>query len=631
MCVKKTTGIYQYFILTLFAAAAAAAERLAPAAFYVDSERGDDAAVGTAETCPWKSLDRVNAAELIPGDRVLFKRGGLWRGQLVPKSGTKGAPIIYSAFGEGGAKPLLQGSVSRDRPDDWVPFKPGLWTTRPFEPAVGSQLMDLTDSYWNPSFQEGAKGVFKRWRENDRWFNRLICEDPGQNRHQIQLWGPQINELAPALVLRLRLRSSIPFKLETFEVMRNSPPWTVAARGVAPQALIGPEWQTVEVLLLLQERLEAARLHTSIGGMVPRGAVFDFDVLGLWRASIDGCNPIACDAGILILNHGEKWGVKKWTPEDLKAPLDYWYDAEKKRVVMACDANPALAFQSVELALTRHIVNQSSKHDIIYDGLAVRYGAAHGFGGGNTARIIIRNCDVYWIGGGLQYWKKRENGTEYPVRYGNGIEFWNAARDNLVENNRLWEIYDAALTNQGNGDDSIQENITYRNNVIWRAEYSFEYWNRPKTAVTRNIVFEHNTCVDAGFGWGHAQRPNPNGAHLMFYNNDAATTNLIVRNNIFSQSSEVCARIQNDWRGGLTLRNNLYWQTEKPVLRWQHNTYYGPADFARYQSELGLDEGSLLAEPQFVDPAARDYRLKPGSPGSTLAADGGPVGARLPN
>ena len=84
-------------------------------------------------------------------------------------------------------------------------------------------------------------------------------------------------------------------------------------------------------------------------------------------------------------------------------------------------AQAATAFKSVELALTRHIVNQGGKQDITYDGLAVRYGGAHGFGGGKTRRITIRNCDLCWIGGGLQFFKPDGR----PVRFGNAIEFWN--------------------------------------------------------------------------------------------------------------------------------------------------------------------------------------------------------------
>ncbi len=613
-----------FYAVAFLAVSAACAARTAPATFYVDSERGSDAAAGTDEAAAWRSLERVNAAELLPGDAVLFRRGGLWRGQLVPHSGTNGARVVYGAYGAG-AKPVLQGSVARDRAEEWVQVKPGLWATLPFEPEILGQVQDLSGSRWSPSFQESAKGTLTRAEENGRAFNRLTVKVPGGKRHQIQVWGPQLKELAPCLVLRLRVRSTLPFKLDTFEAMRNSAPWTAATRGNAGNQVIGPEWQTVDVLLLQLQPLEAAYLHFSVGGLPPAGAVFDFEPLGVWRANIDKCDPIRHDVGILILNHGERWGVKKWKLEDLKAPLDYWYDAEGKRLFAACDANPAAKFNSVELALTRHIVNEGGAHDVTYDGLAVRYGAAHGFGGGGTRRITIRNCDVSWIGGGLQYWKKRDNGTQYPVRYGNGIEFWGNASDNLVEYNRLWEVYDAALTNQGVDDDEV--NITYRHNVIWNSEYSFEYWNRKRT---ENILFEHNTCVDAGCGWAHNQRPDPNGGHLMFYQNRAATTNVVVRNNIFMNSTEVCTRMENDWRSGVTLNNNLCWQAEKPILRWLGKTYYAPADFARYQAELGMDAGSVCAEPQFVDAAARDYRLKPESPGAKLATDGGPVGARGP-
>ena len=124
---------------------------------------------------------------------------------------------------------------------------------------------------------------------------------------------------------------------------------------------------------------------------------------------------------------------------------------------------------------------------------------------------MIRDCDVAWIGGGHQF-----TGPDgKPIRFGNGIEFWENAYDNLVEGCRIWEIYDAALTNQGSQNNS-QINITYRDNVIWNSEYSFEYWNRGPESTTRNIRFEHNTCVNAGLGWGHAQRRIPTAATSCF-------------------------------------------------------------------------------------------------------------------
>ena len=52
------------------------------ATYYVDSHGGNDDADGLSPQAAWKSLEKVNKNPAQPGDQVLFKRGGLWRGTL---------------------------------------------------------------------------------------------------------------------------------------------------------------------------------------------------------------------------------------------------------------------------------------------------------------------------------------------------------------------------------------------------------------------------------------------------------------------------------------------------------------------------------------------------------------------
>lgn len=602
------------------------AERVTPAVFYVDDMQGSDHAAGNSPAAAWKSLTQVNRANIIPGDRVLFKCGGLWRGQLVPKNGSKDKRVVYSSYGSGG-KPIIQGSLSYSREECWVQTSPGIWSTSAPDTRPIKILMDLHASKWHISFQETAKGTFEKITVEGKSFYRIKCEKPGGRRNWIQLWGPMIKSSAKVLQLKVRIRSTQPFEIKESEAMLNHHPWTVAYKGYAPKNRIGSQWQDLTLNLQRQNGIIKSALHFHLGDIMPEGAQVDIEPLVLYEALYTAGEPIPCDVGILIMDHGKAWGVKKWELKELTRPLDYWYDASLFQLHVKSEKNPALVYKSVELALKKHIVDQNRRHDVTYDGLAVRYGAAHGFGGCNTKNITIRNCDVYWIGGGLQFF----NASGYPVRYGNGIEFWNSAENNLVENNRIWEIYDAALTNQGNGsgeDVSQQVNIIYRNNTIWNAEYSFEYWNRPVSAVTQNILFEHNTCVDAGYGWAHDQRPDKNGAHLMFYHNSAETSDFVVRNNIFVNSTEVITRMVNDWRTGLVMHNNLIFQGEKPIVRWLSKNYYEKDDFNKYQSELNLDTKSIFAKPEFVKSSERDYALVSGSAGSSLAFDGGDVGAR---
>jgi len=79
--------------------------------YYVDATNGDDGAAGTSEGTAWKTITKVNAAALVAGDSVLFKRGETWTGTrlLLTWSGALGNPITFGAYGSG-AKPIIDGN-----------------------------------------------------------------------------------------------------------------------------------------------------------------------------------------------------------------------------------------------------------------------------------------------------------------------------------------------------------------------------------------------------------------------------------------------------------------------------------------------------------------------------------------
>ncbi|MEV4167608.1 discoidin domain-containing protein [Nonomuraea dietziae] len=77
--------------------------------YYVDAESGDDSASGTGEASAWKSLARAGRLTLGPGDRLLFRAGQRWSGQLtVQGAGQPGRPALVGSYGTG-ARPVIDG------------------------------------------------------------------------------------------------------------------------------------------------------------------------------------------------------------------------------------------------------------------------------------------------------------------------------------------------------------------------------------------------------------------------------------------------------------------------------------------------------------------------------------------
>ncbi len=566
--------------------------------YHVDSVSGDDLQSGTTPQTAWKSLNAVNKAEFRPGDRVLFKRDGIWRGQLKPRSGEEGSPIIYGVYGEGKEKPQLRGSVPLDKPTDWIDEGNGLWSTKPDTVHVGDKVEGFEQLSWSRHQEAGADVSVRVSDPEDKKYSgrkeyRFSCKSPGTSSNHVQfiVAGFPV-EADKNYLLRFAAKSTKPFALASIGFSEPGSPWGGLGSVLKRPGPFDADWKEYEILFRCKTSHEKARLTLSFGGTIPEGAETALVPLELREATVES-NGIDTDVGNIILD-GKKASFKKWTREDLKNSDDFWYDMEANRVVYRSKENPATLYKNIEAALHHHVVDHSNCRWVVFDGLDIRYGAAHGFGGTKARTVVYRNLDVSWIGGADQY---RQGGEGRRVRFGNGIEFWADASDCLVENCRFWEIYDAALTNQGAGKN-IERNLTYRNNLIWNSEYSFEYWNREEESVTENILFEGNVCVDAGFGWGHVQRPDKNGRHLMIYRNPARTSNFVVRGNIFCDATESAVRIDTDWRDGLQMERNVYWQpAEKDLVLWLVNNHYTTERFADYQKELQLDTTSNVEKP----------------------------------
>ncbi|MEI6788987.1 MAG: hypothetical protein WCL49_10975 [bacterium] len=111
-------------VATVVVAGALAGAVSAAPSYYLDADLGNDNNSGLSLESPWKTISRLNRVQLVPGARVLFKRGLIWREQLnVNSSGTANEPIIYGAYGDG-ENPVISGA---DTVAEWFPFSPKIY------------------------------------------------------------------------------------------------------------------------------------------------------------------------------------------------------------------------------------------------------------------------------------------------------------------------------------------------------------------------------------------------------------------------------------------------------------------------------------------------------------------------
>jgi parallel beta-helix repeat protein len=229
-------------------------------------------------------------------------------------------------------------------------------------------------------------------------------------------------------------------------------------------------------------------------------------------------------------------------------------------------------------------------HDFHYSGISVgwRWGYAEGKAYGN----VIEYNHVHDLGHGLL----SDMGGIYTLGPQPGTRIrYNLFHDVTSRTYGGWGIY----TDEGSSDILIENNIAYN------TKCGGFHQHYGKDNIVRNNIFAWST------------------------ENQLARSRLEPHNSFTFERNIILIREGLFWKGNWSgsnavLRGNLYWDTRwarrrpSPARMFLAGEGKDKIDVVKWRRKMKLDQDSLIADPQFVNPAKGDFRLKSGSPAAKI-------------
>ena len=273
-------------------------------------------------------------------------------------------------------------------------------------------------------------------------------------------------------------------------------------------------------------------------------------------------NLYSREAGMLVFNHGEAFGIPKYFGlNELQQNGDFYHNVDESILYLYLDKGyPNVVYEDIEIGTRENVFTiPDYTENVTFDNLCVKYAGLFTFDVQTaTDGLRFTNLEIGWVGG------CRYGDTAYGL--GNGIQFWGDTYNALVENCWIYQIYDTGITPQGVTTEHTYKNLVFRKNLIEYCNYSIEVFDHKTSSKWDGLVIEDNIMRFAGYGW---LSPRPDRSYSVSHYNgwtylydELPGDGITICNNIFDCS------IQNlvYWTGtdygtkGLTISGNSFYQ-----------------------------------------------------------------------